>query len=69
MGDIRELIPEFGQSHLLSLARLIAQSTEQVSEEQPLLSATLPAGYRVQIVIPPACEQTHLFFQLENSLL
>ena len=69
MGDIRrELIPEFGQSHLLSLARLIAQSTEQrISEEQPLLSATLPAGYRVQIVIPPACEQNTSIFSIRKQ--
>jgi type IV secretion system protein VirB11 len=44
--------------HLKSMGRLIAQSTEQrLSEEEPLLSATLPSGYRIQIVFPPACEQ------------
>lgn len=49
--------PELDLSHMKALARLIAQSTEQrVSEETPLLSATLPEGYRVQIVFPPACE-------------
>ncbi|MBT4922868.1 MAG: P-type DNA transfer ATPase VirB11 [Rickettsiales bacterium] len=69
MGDIRrELVPEFGQAHLLSLARLVAQSTEQkISEEQPLLSATLPAGYRVQIVIPPACEQKTTIFSIRKQ--
>lgn len=69
MGDIRrELVPEFGQNHLLSLARLIAQSTEQkISEELPLLSATLPAGYRVQIVIPPACEQNTSIFSIRKQ--
>jgi type IV secretion system protein VirB11 len=40
------------------LGRLVAQATEQrLSEEEPLLSATLPSGYRIQIVFPPACEQ------------
>lgn len=43
--------------YLRELCQLIAHSTEQkVSEETPLLSATLPNGFRVQIVIPPACE-------------
>ena len=57
-GDIEyQALPSFDFNHLKSLARLIAQSTEQkISEEQPLLSATLPAGYRIQVVFPPACE-------------
>jgi type IV secretion system protein VirB11 len=57
-GDIRyESMPEFNFDHLRGLAQLIAQSTSQmVSEEKPLLSATLPNGFRIQVVIPPACE-------------
>jgi type IV secretion system protein VirB11 len=57
-GDMRhELLPELDFEHLKSLARLIAQSTEQkVSEEAPLLSATLPNGFRIQVVFPPSCE-------------
>lgn len=57
-GDMyRHEIPELDIDHLKGLGQLIAQSTEQkISEETPLLSATLPAGYRVQIVYPPACE-------------
>ena len=48
----------FDIDHLKSLSRLVAQATEQrLSEEEPLLSATLPNGYRIQIVFPPACEQ------------
>ncbi|MBU6140372.1 MAG: P-type DNA transfer ATPase VirB11 [Proteobacteria bacterium] len=54
----REDLPSFDMEHLKSMGRLIAQSTEQrLSEEEPLLSATLPNGYRIQIVFPPACEQ------------
>lgn len=50
-------LPEFNFEHLKTLARLVAQFTEQnVTEETPLLSATLPGGYRIQIVFPPACE-------------
>jgi type IV secretion system protein VirB11 len=57
-GDIRyESMPELDLDHLKGLALLVAQSTDQkISEETPLLSATLPNGYRIQIVIPPACE-------------
>lgn len=57
-GDtFREELPTFDVNHLKSLARLVAQSTEQrLSEEEPLLSATLPNGFRIQIVFPPACE-------------
>lgn len=57
-GDQRkEIIPEIDIDHLLGLGRLVAQSTDQtISEEKPLLSATLPNGYRIQIVFPPACE-------------
>ncbi len=57
-GDIRyESLPELDFDHLKGLALLVAQSTDQrISEETPLLSATLPTGFRIQIVIPPACE-------------
>lgn len=57
-GDMqyREL-PGLDYNHLMSMGRLVAQSTEQrISEENPLLSATLPDGYRIQVVFPPACE-------------
>lgn len=77
-GDMQHHeIPELDLEHLKTLGRLIAQSTEQsISEEKPLLAATLPAGYRVQVVFPPACEpgrvamsirkQTVLDFNLEQ---
>ncbi len=52
-------IPALTYDHLMALAQLLAQATEQaVSEEKPLLSATLPEeGYRVQLVLPPAVEK------------
>ena len=57
-GEIRrENMPQLNFEHLKSLALLVAQSTEQnISEENPLLSGTLPNGFRIQIVVPPACE-------------
>jgi type IV secretion system protein VirB11 len=42
----------------MSFARLVANYTKQrVSAQEPLLSATLPTGARVQIVLPPATEE------------
>jgi len=63
-----EELPELTYEHLMSLARLIAQSTSQtISEEFPLLSATLPAGYRIQVVFPPACEKGTIAFAIRKA--
>ncbi len=68
-GDMEfHSLPEFNLNHLMSLGRLIAQSTEQtISEEKPLLSATLPAGYRVQVVFPPAAETGNVAFSIRKQ--
>lgn len=70
-GDMyRHEINEFDLDHLKGLARLVAQSTEQrVSEENPLLSANLPDGYRVQIVFPPACESGTVAFSIRKQTI
>ncbi len=61
-------IPEIDIDHLLGLGRLVAQSTAQgISEENPLLSATLPNGYRIQIVFPPAVENGLAAFAIRKS--
>lgn len=60
--------PELDLNHLKALGRLVAQSTEQaVSEETPLLSATLPAGYRIQVVFPPACESGKVVMSIRKQ--
>jgi type IV secretion system protein VirB11 len=47
--------PQVTETVLDRLARQIAAATHQgVNREQPLLSATLPDGGRVQIIAPPA---------------
>ncbi|MFC1659076.1 P-type DNA transfer ATPase VirB11 [Pseudomonadota bacterium] len=68
-GDMfRVELPGYDIEHLKSLGRLIAQSTEQkISEETPLLSATLPAGYRIQVVFPPACENHTVIFSIRKQ--
>lgn len=66
----REDVPEFDLEHLKALGRLVAQSTEQrVSEETPILSATLPAGYRIQVVFPPACEPKTVVMSIRKQTI
>lgn len=66
----RHEIPDFNLEHLKSLGRLVAQSTEQtISEEKPLLSATLPAGYRIQVVFPPACETGTVAMSIRKQVI
>ena len=70
-GDMtRHDVPEFDLEHLKSLGRLVAQSTEQkISEESPLLSATLPEGYRIQVVFPPACEVNTIAMSIRKQTI
>jgi type IV secretion system protein VirB11 len=54
-GWQREAIPFADFDWCRRLAKLVANSTRQrIDEESPLLSASLPTGERVQIVLPPA---------------
>ncbi len=54
-------------NHLKALTQLIARFSEQdVTEETPLLSANLPNGYRVQAVIPPACEAQNIILAIRK---
>jgi type IV secretion system protein VirB11 len=69
-GMTRHAVPELDLDHLKSLARLVAQSTEQkISEEMPLLSATLPDGYRIQVVFPPACEASTIAVSIRKQTI
>jgi type IV secretion system protein VirB11 len=67
-GEISmERIPELDFDHLQAMAQLIAESTEQkISGENPLLSATLPNGFRVQIAMPPACEAKKIIYAIRK---
>ncbi|MGN6210546.1 P-type DNA transfer ATPase VirB11 [Asticcacaulis sp.] len=48
-------VPELDHGWLWSLARAVATYTDQdIGPRHPILSAILPAGQRVQIVVPPA---------------
>jgi len=66
----RHDVPELNLDHLKSLGRLVAQSTEQkISEENPLLSATLPEGYRIQVVFPPAVESSTIAISIRKQTI
>jgi type IV secretion system protein VirB11 len=54
-GWRREVLPFADFDWCKRLAKLVANSTRQrIDEESPLLSASLPGGERIQIVLPPA---------------
>lgn len=69
-GDMRRVsVPELDSEHLLALGRLIAEWTRQeISAERPILSATLPAGQRVQVVLPPAAQEVCISIRKPSSL-
>lgn len=68
-GDMtHEAVPRLTLDHLKSLAHLVAQYTQQViSEEKPLLSATLPQGYRIQVIFPPACDGDSVIMSIRKQ--
>jgi type IV secretion system protein VirB11 len=54
-GWRREPLPFADYDWCRRLAKLVANSTRQrIDEESPILSASLPSGERIQIVMPPA---------------
>ncbi len=56
-GWKRHECDELSFQHCRQLATLVASyNGKAISADKPVLSAALPAGERVQIIIPPACE-------------
>ena len=54
-GMVCKKIPDMTRTSLKQLARQVAAASHQeVNERKPLLSAALPTGERIQIVLPPA---------------
>ena len=50
-------VPELDFDTLIGLANAVGNFTDQdIGPNMPLLSAKLPDGERIQIVVPPACE-------------
>ena len=59
--------PSLTWSRLHALARAVATYTDQdIGPEKPILSATLPDGERVQIVVPPVCEIGMISFSIRR---
>ncbi len=57
-GWAREELPFASYDWCLAIAKLVANFTRQrISANEPLLSATLPGGERIQIVLPPATQE------------
>lgn len=51
-------VPELSMAEIVNIGERVAASTNQfVSRMNPLLSATLPTGERIQIVLPPAAPE------------
>src|ERR1700753_4160859 len=54
-GWQRGSLPFAALDWCLRLCKLVANATQQrIDEQSPLLSASLPGGERIQLVIPPA---------------
>ncbi len=56
-GWTEHAVPELTDARAQNLARAVATLTHQhIGRERPILSATLPGGERIQIVLPPAVD-------------
>jgi len=57
----RHEIPSLTFEQCFSMAQTVASYTQQsVDQTHPIVSARLPHGERIQIVVPPAVEQEHV---------
>lgn len=60
---------DMGESRLIQLSRLIATANKKaISEHAPILSAALPTGERVQIVIPPAAQKISITIRKPSEI-
>lgn len=60
-----ELVPEFDQARAMRLSEAVSYFVRQeIKDESPLLSTTLPSGERIQIVIPPACDPSQVVLSI-----
>lgn len=60
---------DMGDSRMIQLSRLIATANKKaISEHAPILSAALPSGERVQIVIPPAAKSISITIRKPSGI-
>lgn len=66
-GWQRHDVPELTFSHLMQLATLCASSSQQkIDDQMPLLSAALPSGERIQVVVPPGTTSNCVSFTIRK---
>jgi type IV secretion system protein VirB11 len=59
--------PDLDHNKLTALATAIATySTQKISAVQPILSASLPTGERIQMIVPPAVEPGKISFTIRK---
>lgn len=64
----KEELPSLTYDWLLGISKLIAQYSDQrLSEAEPLLSASLPEGHRIQVVLPPA--SNHIVLSIRKQVV
>lgn len=63
-------VPELNYIFLIRLAKLISSfSNQRLSETEPLLSAHLPTGERVQVILPPAVKPGHVIISIRKQTI
>lgn len=61
-------IPELTFRQLETFVGLVADFSDQyIRTENPLLSAAMPDGYRIQVVVPPACLANHVIISIRKQ--
>lgn len=70
-GNFEKIIlPGLDFERLKAIADLTATYTHQeINEKTPLLSATLPDGYRIQCIIPPACQPETVILSIRKQVI
>lgn len=59
--------PDLSFEHCMQLATLIASyNNKAITAHKPIMSASLPTGQRVQVIIPPACEGRTVSITVRN---
>ena len=68
-GSIQKIeVPLLTYDWLLGISKLIARYSDQrLSESEPLLSASLPGGDRIQVVLPPASD--HIVLSIRKQVI
>lgn len=69
-GIKREHVPILSYEYLKQLTRLISSySNQRLSETEPLLSAHLPTGERVQVILPPAVKSGYVIISIRKQTI